>query len=91
MGTVTDSTGLFTQTTDGKKVSQFAYKVAAGTLVSLSEKLSLDINYQYVDFGKFKSGVNFVNTLGGSGALIEPFNGGEIKTQELMVGLQYKF
>ena len=91
MGTVTDSTGLFTQTTDGKKVSQFAYKLAAGTLVSLSEKLSLDINYQYVDLGKFKSGVNFVNTLGGNGALIEPFNGGEIKTQELMVGLQYKF
>ena len=91
MGTVTDSTGLFTQTTNGKKVSQFAYKLAAGTLVSLSEKLSLDINYQYVDLGKFKSGVNFVNSLGGNGALIEPFNGGEIKTQELMVGLQYKF
>ena len=91
MGTVTDSTGLFSQTTDGKKVSQFAYKLAAGTLVSLSEKLSLDINYQYVDLGKFKSGVNFVNSLGGNGALIEPFNSGEIKTQELMVGLQYKF
>ena len=91
MGIVTDSTGLNTQTTDGKKVSQFAYKLALGTLVSLSEKLSVDINYQYVDLGKFKSGVNFVNSGGGSGALIEPFNGGDIKTQELMVGLQYKF
>ena len=91
MGIVTDSTGLNTQTTDGKKVSQFAYKLALGTLVSLSEKLSVDINYQYVDLGKFKSGVNFVNSGGGSGALIEPFNGGDIKTQELMVGLQYTF
>jgi hypothetical protein len=41
--------------------------------------------------GKFKSGLNFVNSGGGTGAFIEPFNGGEIKTQELMVGLQYKF
>ena len=91
MGTVTDSVSVFSQTLDGKKVSQFAYKLAVGTLVSLSEKLSVDINYQYVDLGKFKSGVNFVNSGGGTGALIEPFNGGEIKTQELMVGLQYKF
>ena len=91
MGTVTDSIGGLSQTLDGKKVSQFAYKLAVGTLVSLTEKLSMDINYQYVDLGKFKSGVNFVNSGGGSGALIEPFNGGDIKTQELMVGLQYKF
>ena len=91
MGTVTDSVSVFSQTLDGKKVSQFAYKLAVGTLVSLSEKLSVDINYQYVDLGKFKSGVNFVNSGGGSGALIEPFNGGDIKTQELMVGLQYTF
>ena len=27
---------------------QFAYKLSAGTLVSLTEKLSLDVNYQYV-------------------------------------------
>ena len=56
MGTVTDSVSVFSQTLDGKKVSQFAYKLAVGTLVSLSEKLSVDINYQYVDLGKFKSG-----------------------------------
>jgi hypothetical protein len=28
---------------------------------------------------------------GGSNIIPEAFNGGEIKTQELMIGLQYKF
>jgi hypothetical protein len=32
-----------------------------------------------------------MNLVGGSIILPEAFNGGEIKTQELMVGLQYKF
>tara|TARA_B110000240_G_C13403846_1_gene412188 strand:+ start:241 stop:969 length:729 start_codon:yes stop_codon:yes gene_type:complete len=76
---------------DGNKVSQFAYKLAAGTLVSLTESLSLDINYQYVDLGSFKSGLGYVASGGASGTLTEALNGGEIKTQELMVGLQYKF
>ena len=75
---------------DGNKVSQFAYKLAAGTLVSLTESLSLDINYQYVDLGSFKSGLGFVSG-GYTGNLTEALNGGEIKTQELTVGLQYKF
>ena len=76
---------------DGNKVSQFSYKLAAGTLVSLTESLSLDINYQYIDLGSFKSGLNYVVSGDATGNLTEALNGGEIKTQELMVGLQYKF
>ena len=79
-------------TVDGKTISQFAYKVAAGTLVSLTENVSLDINYQYVNLGNIKSGVGVYNEGGGFVGNISPaLNGGEIKTQELMVGLQYKF
>ena len=89
MGTVTDS--FSTGSLNGKKVTEFAYKFAAGTLVNLSEKLSIDINYQYADLGKFKSGVYSTNFGGGSIIYPEAFNGGEIKTQELMIGLQYKF
>ena len=78
-------------TVDGKTISQFAYKLSAGALLSFSEQLSLDVNYQYVDLGEFKSGTALYN----SGVFIDnfqrPFNGGEIKTQELMVGLQYTF
>jgi opacity protein-like surface antigen len=78
-------------TVDGKTISQFAYKLSAGALLSFTEQLSLDVNYQYVNLGEFKSGTALYN----SGVFIDdfqrPFNGGEIKTQELMVGLQYKF
>ena len=77
---------------DGKTISQFAYKVAAGTMVSLTENVSLDINYQYVNLGNIKSGVGVYNVAGTFVGNISPaINGGEIKTQELMVGLQYKF
>ena len=79
-------------TLDGKTISQFAYKVAAGTLVSLTENVSLDINYQYVNLGNLKSGVGVYNQNGIFQAnLPAGINGGEIKTQELMVGLQYTF
>jgi len=88
MGTVTETTaGGGIVSLDSKKINQFAYKVSAGTLVSLTESLSLDINYQYVNLGSFKSGVN----AGAEGTLDKPLNEGDIKTQELMVGLQYKF
>ena len=78
-------------TLDGKTISQFAYKVAAGTLVSLTENVSLDINYQYVNLGNIKSGVGVYNSEGFVGNISPAVNGGDIKTQELMVGLQYKF
>jgi len=71
---------------DGKTIGQFAYKLTAGTLISMTENFSVDINYQYVNLGSFKSTTTYNN-----GTLDEPINGGEIKTQELMVGLQYKF
>ena len=74
-------------TDDSNTINQFAYKLSAGTLVSITEQLSLDVNYQYVNLGAFKGGI-----VGITGADKErPTNGGEIKTQELMVGLQYKF
>ena len=95
MGTVTENNnGLSTGTTfNGDSINQFAYKFSAGTLVSLTKQLSLDVNYQYVNLGAFKSGgIVYQN------GIRTPIwddqrgtNGGEIKTQELMVGLQYKF
>ena len=79
-------------TFSGNTINQFAYKLSAGTLVSLTEHLSLDVNYQYVNLGAFKSGTGNYNSLGvPASPLHEGVNGGEIKTQELMVGLQYTF
>ena len=46
MGTdVRHSNGVPIQAIDGDTISQFAYKLSAGTLVSLTEQLSLDMNY----------------------------------------------
>ena len=78
-------------TIGGNTINQFAYKLSAGTLFSLTEHLSLDVNYQYVNLGDFKSGTNaYVNGVF-AGTLQRGINGGEIKSQELMVGLQYTF
>ena len=62
MGTdVRHSNGVPIQAIDGDTISQFAYKLSAGTLVSLTEQLSLDMNYQYVNLGAFKGGTEVYN------------------------------
>ena len=76
---------------DGNTINQFAYKLSAGTLFSLTEQLSLDVNYQYVNLGAFESGTDRYEFDVYQNTLLRPLNGGDIKTQELMVGLQYKF
>ena len=78
-------------TVDGNTINQFAYKLSAGTLVSLTEQLSLDVNYQYVNLGAFKGGTEVYDNGAFAGNIQRGINGGDIKTQELMVGLQYKF
>ena len=93
MGTdVQHSNGLANGfTIDGNTINQFAYKLSAGTLVSLTDGLSLDVNYQYVNLGAFKGGTEVLRRGAFFQTLQRPTNGGVIKTQELMVGLQYKF
>ena len=80
-------------TTDGDTINQFAYKLSAGTLFSLTEQLSLDVNYQYVNLGAYKGSTEVYDEEEREvdGDYQRGTNGGDIKTQELMVGLQYKF
>ena len=79
-------------TTDGDTINQFAYKLSAGTLFSLTEQLSLDVNYQYVNLGAFKGSTEvYDEEEREEEGYQRGTNGGEIKTQELMVGLQYTF
>ena len=72
-------------------INQLAYKLSAGTLVSLTEQLSLDVNYQYVNLGAFKGSTVVYGNGVFAGNIQRGINGGDIKTQELMVGLQFKF
>ena len=76
---------------NGNTINEFAYKLSAGTLVSLTEQLSLDVNYQYVNLGAFKQGTERTNDDGSTSINRRGINGGEIKSQELMMGLQYTF
>ena len=80
-------------TFDSNTINQFAYKLSVGTLVSLTQQLSLDVNYQYVNLGAFKGGTERSDDGVRTPAtdLQRGINGGDIKTQELMVGLQYTF
>jgi len=80
-------------TIDGNTINQFAYKFSAGTLVSLTEQLSLDVNYQYVNLGAFKGGTTLYlhGVRRAVWDLKRGINGGEIESQEIMFGLQYKF
>ena len=78
-------------TSNGDNTNQFAYKLSAGILVSLTQQLSLDVNYQYVDLGAFNGGTERINTDETTSIYQRGLNGGDIKTHELMVGLQYKF
>ena len=93
MGTDVSSTNGIPDgiTNDGNTINQFAYKLSAGTLVSLTKQLSLDVNYQYVNLGAFKGGTEVLFNGAFNNTLQRGFNGGDIKTQELMVGLQYTF
>ena len=91
MGTVVQNGNGVANNHDGNTINQFAYKLSAGTLVSLTEQLSLDVNYQYVNLGAFKSGTKVFMNGAFNQTLKIGINGGDIKTQELMVGLQYKF
>jgi len=78
-------------TIGGNTINQFAYKLSAGTLVSITEQLSLDVNYQYVNLGAFKGGTEVLVNGAFDSNLQRGINGGDIKTQEIMVGLQYTF
>ncbi|MFT7228664.1 MAG: opacity protein-like surface antigen [Methylophilaceae bacterium] len=90
--TVEHNNGLANGTTfNSNTINQFAYKLSAGTLVSLTEQLSLDVNYQYVNLGAFKGGTERSQDGAFANDLQKPFNGGEIESQEIMFGLQYKF
>ena len=98
MGTEEFSLNGVLNATNGDTTNQFAYNLSVGTLISLTQQLSLDVNYQYVNLGEFKGGTErFMDGVptgivnGISTNLQRGMNGGEIKTQELMLGLQYTF
>ena len=68
--------------------TEFAFKFALGALINLSDNVSVDLNYQYVDLGDIKSGTNLSWD---SRDLKAPYSGPEITSNEFNVGLQIAF
>ena len=68
--------------------TELALKFALGALINLSDNVSLDLNYQYIDLGDIKSGTNLSWD---TKDLVAPYSGPEITSNEFNVGLQIKF
>ena len=68
--------------------TELALKFALGALINLSDNVSLDLNYQYVDLGDIKSGTNLSWD---TKDLVAPYSGPEITSNEFNVGLQILF
>ena len=82
------SEGVLLGTASSNTETEFAFKFALGTLINLSDNVSVDLNYQYVDLGDIKSGTNLSWD---SRDLKAPYSGPEITSNEFNVGLQIAF
>ena len=82
------SEGVLLGTASSNTETEFAFKFALGALINLSDNVSVDLNYQYVDLGDIKSGTNLSWDARDMAA---PITGPEITSNEFNVGLQIAF
>jgi opacity protein-like surface antigen len=82
------SEGVLLGTASSNTETEFAFKFALGALINLSDNVSVDLNYQYVDLGDIKSGTNLSWD---ARDLVAPYSGPEINSNEFNVGLQIAF
>ena len=68
--------------------TELALKFALGALINLSNNVSVDLNYQYVDLGDVKSGTNLSWD---TKDLVAPYSGPEITSSEFNIGLKIIF
>ena len=67
-------------TVSGASKTNFAYKAGLGVKFAASEEIDVDVRYQYVDYGKFKT--SEINGTTPSGKL---------RANQVMLGVAYKF
>ena len=82
------SEGVLLGTASSNTETELALKFALGTLINLSDNVSVDLNYQYVDLGDIKSGKNLSWD---TRDLVAPYSGPEITSNEFNFGLQIAF
>ena len=82
------SEGVLLGTASSNTETELALKFALGALINLSDNVSVDLNYQYVDLGDIKSGKNLSWD---ARDMVAPYSGPEISSNEFNVGLQIAF
>ena len=82
------SEGVLLGTASSNTETELALKFALGALINLSDNVSVDLNYQYVDLGDIESGKNLSWD---TRDMVAPYSGPEISSTEFNVGLQIAF
>lgn len=72
----------------GKSSFNFAYKIAAGSRYSITDAFSIDLKYQFLDAGKFKS-QNYEYENGNK--IESPSEKGKLRSHEFIFGVAYNF
>ena len=67
----------------------FAWKIGAGVQYQIHNNINLDLHYQYVDLGKFKTGNIFTST--DHTKQVHPNLEGKLQSHEVLLGMAYKF
>jgi opacity protein-like surface antigen len=75
-----------TNTSRSNKSTSLVYKIGAGVSYSVSQKIGIDIRYQFINSGK----VRLHEAKNNLGALLSATRG-KLKTNEVLIGLSYKF
>lgn len=89
-----DSLGnSYLTTTNAANKTNFAYKLGFGTRYALTNAFDLDFRYQYQDLGKFRAGT--ATTTNGANGVVTTGSvstqQGKLRSQEILVGVAYKF
>lgn len=76
---------------DGTHIN-FAWKMGAGAAYSINKNFNIDLHYQFVDLGKFRTG-NIETTHGINRDIkkVGPNLEGKLQSHEILCGLVYKF
>lgn len=76
---------------DGTHIN-FAWKVGAGAAYSFNKNVNIDLHYQYVDLGKFRTGnIETIYTRRRMEKEVAPNLEGKLQSHEILCGLVYKF
>jgi opacity protein-like surface antigen len=81
----TDSADLGEESKDN-----FAYKIGAGARYAINKSFDLDLRYQFVDMGKFTTAAGSYN-YGGTIIIPVPEQTIKLKSQQILLGIAYKF